>query len=277
MLSHLDRARSRALLLLVALMALALALDLWQAAARRAGQTAWFESAACALARPLQTALTQTILFVEQQWAIAVRARTLFRENARLRGRVAELEQSLSAIVEERAADARTSKVLSAFPPSRRKCVARVIGLGGGAWPDLVTLDAGSARGVLPRDVGLGAAGVVGQVVAVTPGSARLLPITDPGSAVAVRVQRSREFGILKGIGASRCEVRYLDPRADVRSGDAIVTSGLGGIFPAGLRVGAVTSVRNDPDAPGKVAQVRPWVELGKTEEVVVIQGGGSR
>jgi rod shape-determining protein MreC len=135
----------------------------------------------------------------------------------------------------------------------------------------LLTVDAGSARGVRPRDVAVTAAGVVGQVVAVTADSARVLPITEPSSAVAVRVQRSRESGILKGSGASGCEVRCLDPQADVRPGDAIITSGLGGIFPAGLRVGAVTGVGRDRDAPGKVARVRPWAEIGKTEELLLV------
>jgi rod shape-determining protein MreC len=271
MLARLDRERSRALLLLVALMALALALDLWQAAAREAGRTAWFESALCSVARPFQTALTGTIRFAEQEWAMAVGGRELFEENARLRARVAELENEASALTEQRLAASRTSKLLGALPAARRRCLARVIGLGEGSWSGLLTIDAGSARGVRPRDVAVTAAGVVGQVVAVTADSARVLPMTEPASAVAVRVQRSRESGILKGSGAWRCEVRYLDPRADVRPGDVIITSGLGGIFPAGLRVGSVTSVRKDRNAPGKVAEVRPWAEIGKIEEVLLV------
>lgn len=271
MLARLERDASRTLLLLVALMALGLGLDLWQAAARRAGRTAWFESAVCSVARPLQTALTGTIQFAEQEWAIALGARKLVKENARIRARVAELENEASALAEQRLAASRTGRLLAALPSTGRTCVARVIGLGESGWSALLTVDAGSARGVRQRDVAVTAAGVLGQVVAVTADSARVLPITEPASAVAVRVQRSRESGILKGSGAWRCEVRYLDPQADVRPGDAIITSGLGGIFPAGLRVGAVTRVRKDRDAPGKVAEVRPWAEVRKIEEVVLV------
>ena len=271
MLARLDRDRSRTLLLLVALMATALALDLWQVAARRAGRTAWFESAVCAVAHPLEAILTGSVRFAEQEWAIGAGARKLFKENAQLRARVAALEDEVSALAEERLAASRTGKLLATLPPTRQRCVGRVIGLGESGWSALLTVDAGSARGVRQRDVAVTAAGVVGQVVAVTADSARVLPVTEPASAVAVRVQRSRESGILKGSGAWRCEVRYLDPQADVRPGDVIITSGLGGIFPAGLRVGAVTKVRKDRDAPGKVAEVRPWAEVRKIEEVVLL------
>ncbi|MCJ7441081.1 MAG: rod shape-determining protein MreC [Thermoanaerobaculaceae bacterium] len=271
MLARLDSERSRTLLLLVALMAAALALDLWQVAARRVGRTAWFESAVCSVAHPLQAILTGSIRFAEQEWAIAVGARKLVKENAQLRARVAGLEHEVSALAEERLAASRTGKLLGALPPARPGCVARVIGLGESGWSALLTVDAGSARGVRQRDVAVTAAGVVGQVVAVTAHSARVLPITEPASAVAVRVQRSRQSGILKGSGAWRCEVRYLEPQADVRPGDVIITSGLGGIFPAGLRVGTVTSVRKDRDAPGKAAEVRPWAEARKIEEVVLV------
>jgi rod shape-determining protein MreC len=271
MLARVDRDGSRTLLLLVALVVMGLGLDLWQAATRRAGRTAWFESAVCSVARPLQTALTGTIRFAQQEWAIAAGARKLVKENARLRARVAELEDEASALAEERLAASRTAKLLATLPPTRRRCVAQVIGLGESGWSSLLTVDAGTAREVRQRDVAVTAAGVVGQVVAVTADSARVLPVTEPASAVAVRVQRSRESGILKGSGAWRCEVRYLDPQADVRPGDVIITSGLGGIFPAGLRVGAVTKVRKDRDAPGKVAEVRPWAEVRKIEEVVLL------
>ena len=146
-----------------------------------------------------------------------------------------------------------------------------MIGLGEDGWSEIMTVDLGSADGVRPRDVAVTAQGVVGQVVAVTTGAARIITLTDPGSAIAARVQRSREAGILKGSGNWRCEMRYLDPQADVRPGDVVITSGLGGVFPPGLRVGLVTRVRKDPETPGKAAEVRPSAQLRRTEEVLLL------
>jgi len=101
-----------------------------------------------------------------------------------------------------------------------------------------------------------------------------VLPITDPASGVAALVQRSRETGVLGGTGDGRCELRYLDPDADVATGDTVLTSGAGGIFPKGLLVGTVTAVKQDRRAPGKVAEVRPAAALRKVEEVVLVRGG---
>ncbi|MDH4180097.1 MAG: hypothetical protein OEV33_06260, partial [Armatimonadota bacterium] len=68
-----------------------------------------------------------------------------------------------------------------------------------------------------------------------------------------------------------RCEVRYLDPESDVRAGDRVITSGLGGVFPAGLRVGTVLSVRADTYTPGKVAEIEPAADLAKIEDVLLL------
>ena len=113
MLTRLDSDRSRTFALLGALTALALALDLWQVAARRAGETTWFENAVCTVSAPLQQALVGTVGFAEWQWQAAVGARKLAGENARLRAQVAELEGQLSQLAEKRLADRRESALLS--------------------------------------------------------------------------------------------------------------------------------------------------------------------
>ena len=262
--------RSRTLLLLVALTVCALTLNLWQLAARRAGRALWFENVICTVSSPLQRALLGTVRFAESEWLAVAGAKSLVERNARLEARVGELEGQLSQVREADLARARVSGVLSAAG-ARQGRLARVIGVGEGGWSELMTLDRGSADGIRQRDVAVTAAGVVGQVVSVAAYTSRVLPLTDPASAISVRLQRSREAGVLKGAGQWRCELRYLDPQADVRAGDAVITSGLGGIFPAGLRVGRVVGIREDPETPGKAAEVRPSVQLGRIEEVLLL------
>jgi rod shape-determining protein MreC len=75
----------------------------------------------------------------------------------------------------------------------------------------------------------------------------------------------------VEGLGNWRCEVRYLSPDADVQPGDAVLTSGLGGVFPEGLRVGTVTSVDDEGTCPGKAAEVRPAAQLRRLEDVLLI------
>ncbi len=272
MLARLDSDRNRSLFLFAALTAFAVALNLSQLSARRSGRTLWFESAACALSAVPQQALIGAMRIAEREWRAAVGARTLISENERLQAQVAGLERRLSETSEARSASDRTRRLSAARPTKATARTARVIGLGEDGWSQVMTVDCGHDDGVRQGDVAVGSQGVIGQVAAVTAGTARVLVLTAPGSSIAVRLQRSREAGILKGAGGSRCEIRYLDPQADVRVGDAVITSGLGGIFPAGLRVGTVTGVGEDRETPGKAARVRPYSELRRTEEVLLLR-----
>ena len=86
-------------------------------------------------------------------------------------------------------------------------------------------------------------------------------------------MRRLRDTGVVRGLGRWRCELRYLEPEAQVLPGDLIVTSGMGGVFPGGLRVGTVTSVGSDPQSTGRTASVETAVDIRTVEEVLVIEG----
>jgi rod shape-determining protein MreC len=112
--------------------------------------------------------------------------------------------------------------------------------------------------------------GVVGKIIDVFPGSARVLLLTDRSSGIDALVQRTRDQGVVQGIGARRCEVKYLSRQAAVTVGDMIVTSGMAGIFPKGMRVGKVTDVRRGGHLLQKV-EITPAATLDRLEEVIVL------
>jgi rod shape-determining protein MreC len=273
MIVRLDSQRNRTVLMVIGLCAVALGLDAWQRVARRAGAATPFDNVVCAVSAPLQTALLEGARFAENEWLAMFRARELAKENARLAAHVAALEDRLSTMGETRAAAKRGQALRSAYPIGGRGRVARVIGVGSGGWSDYLTLDVGSSLGVRAKQSVVAREGLVGQVYAVSFQACRVIPLTAPASSVAVRLERSREGGVLKGLGDWRCEIRYLDPAADVRIGDRVITSGLGGVYPKGLRVGTVTAVRPDEYTPGKVAEVEPAAPLRRTEEVLLLRG----
>ena len=95
--------------------------------------------------------------------------------------------------------------------------------------------------------------------------------LTDPESRVAGVVERSRETGLLVGQGNGACELLYLDPDADVKEGDRVVTAGLGGPFPKGLVLGVVTRVIKEEETGTLRAAVRPSVRLGQVEDVLCL------
>lgn len=273
MLAHLENRRSRLLALAVTLCLMSLTLDSWQRAAREAGSHTWLDSTVCAAATPLQGLLAAGADGYARTAARLESARRLAKDNAALRGQVAELQARLIALEEEQGRRARVRELrvaTSALAP--RAPIAGVIGWGEEGWTSCLTLDRGERAGLRPRDIALAKSGLVGQIYAVSATSARVLPITDPASGVAALVKRSRETGVVKGVGGGGCELRYLGPEADVRAGDLVLTSGAGGIFPKGLLIGTVERVTRAPGLPGRVASVRPAVELRKVEEVAILR-----
>lgn len=273
MIARIPKRSQDTLLLLVGLVLAAMVLDAWQSAAQRAGRQAWFDTAICEAAAPVQKAIQSTIGRMEDAWDVVVRGQSLIEENARLAARVAALEQTLTLSEEAAVRSGRRSALLGAYPDLRESSqLADVIGFSGSGWASCLVIDGGSADDVRQKDVAVTAEGVVGQVYAVAAHSARVLPITDPASAVAARIRRSRETGILKGKGPWECELRYLAPNADVRVGDEVLTAGTGGVYPKGLRVGTVSAVSEAPHPPEKIATVQPAVKLWKVEEVLMLR-----
>lgn len=270
---RIERRRRRAALLLCGMLLVALGLDAWQNRARRAGHQMWLDDAVCAASAPLQGLLLQGSREAEAVWAAIARGYRLAQENTRLAAEVGELRARLTSLQESYAARERERALRAAYAEvGGRSRSARVIGMGSGGWLTYLVVNRGSNQGTRLRDVAVTTEGVVGQVYAVSRETAHVLPITDPSSGLAVRVQRTRESGILKGRGDWQCELRYLDPAADVRAGDELVSAGLGGVFPKGLRVGRVVSVTRDPDTDGKVALVEPAADLRNAEEVLLLR-----
>ena len=273
MIARIPRRSQSTLLLLMSLVLAAMVLDAWQTAARRAGAQAWFDAIVCEAAAPLQKTIQGTISRIEDAWGVAVQGQSLLEENERLSVRVAVLEQALALGEEAAVTSDRRRALLGAYPglPENSR-LAEVIGCSGDGWNSYLVIGSGRADDVRQKDVAVTADGVVGQVYAVANHTARVIPITDPASAVAARIRRSRETGILKGKGPWECEMRYLAPDADVQVGDEVLTAGTGGVYPKGLRVGTVSAVAEAPHPPEKIATVRPAAKLWKVEEVLVLR-----
>jgi rod shape-determining protein MreC len=110
----------------------------------------------------------------------------------------------------------------------------------------------------------------VGKVLTVLPGTAKVMLLTDPGSTLAVRVQRNREEGLLEG-KLDRCALKYVSYYADIQEGDLLVTSGLDGIFPKGLPVATVVKVSKHEATAFQSVLAAPTVGLSRLEEVMVL------
>jgi rod shape-determining protein MreC len=135
-----------------------------------------------------------------------------------------------------------------------------------------VLLDLGANDGVAPGQAVMDAHGVLGQVVEVQPDRAVLILITDPGHAIPIREARTGLRTIAYGSGdLDSLSLPHIPFSAGIRAGDILVTSGVGGVFPAGLPVGIVRQVEPDDSATFVRAVATPAAAMARSGEVLVL------
>jgi rod shape-determining protein MreC len=152
---------------------------------------------------------------------------------------------------------------------------ARVIGVSLGDLHEFFFLDKGKSDGVRPDMVVITSGGVAGVVDQVYRNYSRFMLISASQSRMGVKVLRreSRAVGVLTGLGPNRSllQAEYFGRDDDVRPGDMLVTSGIGGKYPAGLFIGTVSSVDADTTGLQKLAQIEPAADLSHPDRVYVI------
>jgi rod shape-determining protein MreC len=173
-------------------------------------------------------------------------------ENARLR----ELMSSSKRLVERVA----VGELLSVdLDPFRHRVVVDK-GVGAGVYEGMPIVDSG---------------GVMGQIVSVGPLDSQAILITDASHSLPVEVNRNGLRTIAVGTGdIDRLELPYLPNSADVREGDLLVTSGLGGRFPRGYPVGIVRKVTRDPTEAFARIEAAPAAALNRSREVLLVFTG---
>lgn len=134
-----------------------------------------------------------------------------------------------------------------------------------------IFIDVGARDGVAVDMPVITDRGLVGRVVAVGPNVAEVLLLIDPASAVNARVQNSRITGIVRGKIDSGLVMERIPQGETVSPGDIVLTSGLGGNFPDKLVIGQITEVMQRDSDMFQSARIRPTVDFGKLEEVLVI------
>jgi rod shape-determining protein MreC len=134
-------------------------------------------------------------------------------------------------------------------------------------------LDAGSRDGVQMGQSVIDAGGLLGQIIAVMPGTSTVLLLTDPDHAVPVVVARTGVRLVAYGKGRSdQLQLLNVPLSSDVKVGDSVITSGLGGRFPSGFAVGTVTRLEPDDSRAFLVGDVRPAAQLDRGRDVLLLR-----
>ena len=134
-----------------------------------------------------------------------------------------------------------------------------------------ITIDRGSSTGVTANMAVIAPTGLVGRIVTPTAHASKVQLLIDRNAAAGALVERTRAQGIVIGSSEDVLQMNFVAATADVKVGDAIVTSGVDGIYPKGFVIGKVEHVDNG-NGIYKAIRVRPSVEFNKLEEVLVVK-----
>ena len=155
---------------------------------------------------------------------------------------------------------------------SRQRLVAQIMRVDLDPLRHRVLLNKGAKQGVFKGQPVLDAQGIVGQITQVNRNTAEAILISDAEHALPVRVNRSGLRTIAEGTGQlNRLNLPYLTGDADVKVGDLLVASGLGGVYPAGYPVGIVTKVERDAAETFATVEAKPLAKLDSDYEVVLL------
>jgi len=261
-------------LIVVALVLLAIVSMVLDRRAQRAGarELGWWQATLLEVTAPIERLVSAPIDGVRGVYRDYVDLLAVRAENVALAERVARVEsenlQFREALVTsgnlERIAAMRDEAEIPMLP-------AEIVGLDVTPWFRSVLLDRGTEHGVVPGNPVITWDGVVGVVTASSAHAAKTMLLLDHQSAVDALVQRSRARGIVRGAGRGALEFEFFVREADVVVGDEVVTSGLGGVYPKGLRIGRIAEVREATGQLTQIAVVRPAVDLGQLEQVFVM------
>jgi len=135
-----------------------------------------------------------------------------------------------------------------------------------------VLLNHGKKDGLYKGQAVLDANGVFGQVTRVGQFAAEAILITDAGHATPIRVNRTGLRSIAYGTSNfNKLSLPYITGDADIKEGDLLVTSGLGGIFPAGYPVAQISSVKRDPAQPFATVEAKPLAHMEQAHELLLV------
>ena len=211
-------------------------------------------------------------------WSDYVDLRHVRQQNHDLQNQLAQLRLERAAISED-AVEAHRLRQLLDFKQHyiTATVAAQVIGTSGSDQSRLLILDKGSNDGLKPGMAVITPDGVVGKLRDVFPTTSQLLLLSDPTSGAGVFLQSTRTRAILKGSSTGQIVIENLTPDERIKPGEKVLTSGGDMVFPRGLAVGTVESIKLDPDhQPYTLITLKPAANLNQLEEVLVVTATGN-
>lgn len=160
----------------------------------------------------------------------------------------------------------------NSFKLGEQVLIAELLSVNMSPSEHIVLVNKGTRFGVHAQQPVLDANGIVGQVFRALPFTSEIMLITDPSHAIPVQVNRNGLLTIAVGSGQlNRLNLPYLPNNADIKPGDLLITSGLGGTFPQGYPVGVVDDFQQLPNKSVSIVTATPKALLDRNRELLIV------
>ena len=222
---------------------------------------------------PLKYLVSLPTTIVEQIADSATTYRALKSENERLREEQLIHQTRLLKFAALEKENIRLRALLeNSFKLGEQVLVAELLSVNMAPYEHILVVNKGTRFGVHPQQPVLDANGVVGQVFRALPFTSEIMLITDPNHAIPVQVNRNGLLTIAVGSGQlNRLILPFLPSNADIRPGDLLITSGLGGTFPQGYPVAVVDEFTAQPNKAFATITATPKALLDRNRELMIV------
>jgi rod shape-determining protein MreC len=232
----------------------------------------FFESLVIWVVSPFQTVFTQTVSSIANVFDNYLFVVNASQQNEFLRAEIDQLSREKNELIERIKEHERIAKLIQHEEPQESKLmISKIIGRDATQWSNVIFIDKGTNDGVQENFAVVTNAGVIGHIIQSSGSTSKVLLITDSRSAVDSLFQDSRFTGVMVGTGENQAKMKYVPMNADVEVGNVVLSSGLGGTFPKGLKIGVVSKAVKKKQGLFQEILVAPSADFSRLEEVMVL------
>jgi rod shape-determining protein MreC len=258
--------------LLLAVAAIFVAIIIYSMNLRNREHATIFERVVITVSAPFMGVVADANGRLQTVWNDYISLVGVRQENKTLRESVKVMNRRVLESQEAIIANERLKKLLDLKSSLQLASIAaNVIGEESAPWYRTIVIDRGGVDGLEEGMPVVATSGIVGRLIKVSPNSSRVLLLTDHSSSIAAIIQRSRARGVVKGKGGGACSLEFALREEDVKVGDTVISSGIGGIFPKGLAIGEVSMVHKGEYGMFQSVDIRTAVNISRLEEVLVL------
>ncbi|MCK5882782.1 MAG: rod shape-determining protein MreC [Bacteriovoracaceae bacterium] len=199
------------------------------------------------------------------------------QKNRDLTKEIANLQSELFRFTEVAKENARLKELLQFGQEIKRKRVlAQIVAWDASSNFKSLRINKGASDGILLQSTVVTSEGLVGYVYRLTEHFADIVTILDANTRIDGIVERTRSHGIIEGMSKQRCSMKYVTRTEPVELNDLVLTSGLGNVFPKGIRVGYVAQIERESYGISQNIEIVPSVNFSRLEEVIVLVSPGN-